>query len=46
MIKHVYANTLTIRNIDWGTDTALDYSLWPNQSRTLWFNGTKWVVVE
>ena len=40
------ANTVTIRNIDWGTDTALDYSLWPNQSRTLWFNGTKWVVVE
>jgi hypothetical protein len=40
------ANTVTIRNIDWGTDTSLDYSLWPNQSRTLWFNGTKWVVVE
>ena len=40
------ANTATIRNIDWGTDTSLDYSLWPNQSRTLWFNGTKWVVVE
>lgn len=40
------ANTVTIRNIDWGTDTALDYPLWPNQSRTLWFNGTKWVVVE
>jgi hypothetical protein len=40
------ANTVTIRNIDWGTDTALDYSLWPNQSRTLWFNGTNWVVVQ
>lgn len=40
------ANTVTIRNIDWGTDTALDYTIWPNQSRTLWFNGTNWVVVE
>ena len=40
------ANTVTIRNIDWGTDTALDYTIWPNQSRTLWFNGAKWVIVE
>lgn len=40
------ANTVTIRNVNWGTDTALDYTLWPNQSRTLWFNGTNWVVVE
>lgn len=40
------ANTVTIRNIDWVTDTALDYTLWPNQSRTLWYNGTNWVVVE
>jgi len=40
------ANTVTIKNIDWGTDTALDYTLLPNQSRTLWFNGNKWVVVE
>lgn len=40
------ANSVTIRNVDWGTDTALDYTVWPNQSRTLWFNGTKWVVVQ
>ena len=40
------ANQLTIRTVTWNTDTALDYTLWPNQSRTLWFNGTNWVVVE
>ena len=40
------ANTVTIRNIDWGFDTALNYPIQPNQSRTLWFNGAKWVVIE
>ncbi len=40
------ANQLTVRAVTWNTDTALDYTLWPNQSRTLWFNGTNWVVVE
>ena len=40
------ANQLTIRAVTWNTDTALDYTIWPNQSRTLWFNGTNWVVVE
>jgi hypothetical protein len=40
------ANNLTIKDSVWGTDTNLDYTLWPNQSRTLWFNGTDWVVVE
>lgn len=40
------ANIVTIKNVVWGTDTALDYPIQPNQSRTLWFNGAKWVVVE
>jgi hypothetical protein len=40
------ANQLTVRAVTWNTDTALDYTIWPNQSRTLWFNGTNWVVVE
>jgi hypothetical protein len=40
------ANTVTIRNVVLGIDTALDYTIFPNQSRTLWFNGTNWVVVE
>lgn len=40
------ANNVTIRNVVWGIDTALDYTIFPNQSRTLWYNGTNWVVVE
>ena len=40
------ANTVIIKNSVWGTDTGLDYPLWPNQSRTLWYNGTTWVVVQ
>ena len=40
------ANQLTVRAVTWNTDTALDYTIWPNQSRTLWFDGTNWVVVE
>ena len=40
------ANQLTVRAVTWNTDTALDYTIWPNQSRTLWFNGINWVVVE
>lgn len=40
------ANAVTIKNSIWGTDTALDYPVWPNQSRTLWYDGTKWVVVQ
>ena len=40
------ANNVTVRNVVWGIDTALDYVIPPNTSRTLWFNGIKWVVVE
>jgi hypothetical protein len=40
------ANNITIKDSVWGTDTNLDYTLWPNQSRTLWYNGTDWVVVQ
>jgi hypothetical protein len=40
------ANTVTILNTAWSTDTALNYPIYPNQSRTLWYNGTNWVVVE
>jgi hypothetical protein len=40
------ANTITLRNVTWGFDTALDYTLWSSQSKTLWYNGTNWVVVE
>jgi hypothetical protein len=40
------ANTVTITHLNWNLDTALNYPIWPNQSRTLWYNGTNWVVVE
>lgn len=40
------ANNVFIRHSVWGTDTALDYPVWPGQSRTLWYNGTTWVVVQ
>jgi len=40
------ANTIVIKDNVWGLDTNIDYTLWPNQSRTLWFDGTNWVVVE
>jgi hypothetical protein len=40
------ANQVTVRAITWNIDTALDYTIWPGQSRTLWFNGTNWVVVQ
>jgi hypothetical protein len=40
------ANTVTLLNSVWNFDTAMIYAIYPNQSRTLWFNGTNWVVVE
>jgi hypothetical protein len=40
------ANTVTLRANTWSIDTTLDLQIWAGQSRTLWFNGTKWVVVE
>jgi len=40
------ANTVTLRANTWSIDTALDLQIWAGQSRTLWFDGTKWVVVE
>ena len=40
------ANNVFIKNSVWGTDTALDYPIWPGQSRTLWYDGTNWVVIQ
>ena len=40
------ANTVTLLNSVWNFDTAMIYAIYPNQSRTLWYNGTNWVVVE
>lgn len=40
------ANNVFIKNSVWGTDTSLDYPIWPGQSKTLWYDGTNWVVVQ
>lgn len=40
------ANNITLRATTWSIDTALDLQIWAGQSRTLWFNGFNWVVVE
>jgi len=40
------ANNVFIKHSVWGTDTSLDYPIWPGQSRTLWYNGTTWVVIQ
>lgn len=40
------ANNVFIRNQYWGLDTNNDVAVWPGQSRTLWYNGTNWVVIQ
>jgi hypothetical protein len=40
------ANNVFIKHSVWTFDTALDYPVWPGQSRTLWYNGTTWVVIQ
>lgn len=40
------ANNVFVRNSVWSIDTGSDHAIWPGQSRTLWYNGTTWVVVQ
>ena len=40
------ANMVTLRATTWNIDTALDVQIWAGQSRTLWYNGTNWIVVQ
>lgn len=40
------ANTVVVRATTWNIDTGLDLSIWAGQSRTLWYNGTNWIVVQ
>lgn len=40
------ANNVFIRNSVWSLDTANDTPVWPGQSKTLWYNGTTWVVIQ
>ena len=40
------ANMVTLRATTWNIDTALDVQIWAGQSRTLWYDGINWIVVE
>jgi len=40
------ANTVTVKSLEWNTDTGMDYTIWPNESLTLWYSGTNWVVIQ
>lgn len=40
------ANMVTLRATTWSIDTGLDLTIWAGQSRTLWYNGFNWVVIQ
>jgi len=40
------ANALTLRATTWSIDTGLDLTIWAGQSRTLWYNGFNWIVIQ
>jgi hypothetical protein len=40
------ANTVTLDAVTWNIDTALNCVIFPGQSKTLWFNGSRWVVIQ
>ena len=40
------ANVVTLRGLTWNIDTMLDVVIFAGQSRTLWFNGVNWMVIQ
>lgn len=40
------ANSVTLDAVTWNIDTGLNCSIWAGQSKTLWWNGFNWVVVQ
>ncbi len=40
------ANVVTLRGITWNIDTMLDVVIFAGQSRTLWYNGVNWMVIQ
>lgn len=40
------ANIVTLRGMTWNIDTMLDVVIFAGQSRTLWFNGVNWMVIQ
>lgn len=39
-------NTVTLKATTWNIDTGLDLTIFPGGSRTLWWNGFNWVVIQ
>lgn len=40
------ANRVTIKNSIWNLDTGLTYQIMPNETRTLYFDGTNWITIQ
>jgi hypothetical protein len=40
------ANVVTLLATTWSIDTGMNLSIWAGQSKTLWYNGLNWVVIQ
>ena len=40
------ANVVTLKGLVWNIDTLLDIVIFAGQSRTLWYTGTNWMVIQ
>jgi hypothetical protein len=40
------ANNVTLLATTWSIDTGLNCPIWAGQSKTLWYNGFNWVVIQ
>jgi hypothetical protein len=40
------ANTVTLDAVTWNIDTALNCVIFPGQSKTLWYSGFSWIVIQ
>jgi hypothetical protein len=40
------ANNVTLLATTWSIDTGLNCLIWAGQSKTLWYNGFQWVVIQ
>jgi hypothetical protein len=40
------ANVVTLGGLTWAIDTMLDVVIPAGHSRTLWFNGLNWMVIQ
>lgn len=40
------SNLVTLDKVTWSLDSPVDVNIFAGQSRTLWYNGTNWIVVQ